>query len=60
MEELFEVIGIQLKIAAARLQPAYSVTDHNALITHTIQHGAKWFHLIAAAETSRPPEKKIK
>ena len=40
----------QLKLASARLQPAYSVQDLNALITHTIQHGAKGFHLIAAAD----------
>ena len=50
VEELFEDIGVQLKLAAARLQPSYSVRDLNALLTHTIQHGAKGFHLIAAAD----------
>ena len=50
VEELFEDIGVQLKLAAARLQPVYAVQDLNALIAHTIQHGAKGFHLIAAAD----------
>jgi len=50
VEELFEDIGVQLKLAAARLQPVYSVKDLATLLTHTIQHGAKGFHLISAAD----------
>ena len=50
VEELFEDIGVQLKLAATRLQSTYSVRDINALLTHTIQHGAKGFHLIASAD----------
>jgi len=50
VEELFEDIGVQLKLAAARLQPVYSLKDLTALLTHTIQHGAKGSHLIAAAD----------